>query len=263
MRPVFEKDNQDWEVLIQPAKRIKGALELTLENGKKIQVIDSLGEGHFIVNFNQVGSLKKFLNQYGHVPLPPYIRRSDNVEDRERYQSVFAKQEGSLAAPTASLHFSKGLLSHLNRAGIKSTRLTLHVGLGTFLPVMAENIEDHLMHPEWFELSLKTVSDIQKTQKAHQRIVAVGTTVVRALESACIVGNGTLVPYMGETRIFITPGFNFKITEALITNFHQPASTLLMLVSALAGRERILAVYEQAMKEKYRFLSYGDCMLIL
>ncbi len=262
LRPAMDSSTEEWEALVSPAKRIKGVTLLKLKPKGEVAVLESLGEGHFIVRLNRVGNVKKFLVQHGHIPLPPYIKRKDDASDRERYQTLFAKKEGSVAAPTAGLHFTPALLSSLKQKGIKQSSVTLHVGLGTFLPVSADDLEEHIMHPEWFEVSASTASTIQKTRARHGRVVAIGTTVVRALESAA-QPDGTFKTEADETRIFISPGYHFKSVDVLFTNFHQPKSTLLMLVSAFAGRERILAAYEEALREGYRFLSYGDAMLIL
>lgn len=262
LRPAFNEPPNEWEVLIHPAKRIKGVVVLKLEPKGEAAVLESLGEGHFLVRFNKTGNFKKFLNQYGHIPLPPYIKRKDESADRERYQTVFAKKDGSVAAPTAGLHFTPALLADLKKHGIRQASAVLHVGLGTFLPVDADEIENHVMHPERVEVSTILSKAIQSTRDRHGRVVAIGTTVVRALESSA-EEIGLVKPGSFETRIFITPGYTFKAIDVLFTNFHQPKSTLLMLVSAFAGRERILAAYQEALKEGYRFLSYGDAMLIV
>jgi S-adenosylmethionine:tRNA ribosyltransferase-isomerase len=262
LRPAFNEPPNEWEVLIHPAKRIKGVVILKLEPKGEVAVLESLGEGHFLVRFNKTGNFKKFLNQYGHIPLPPYIKRKDESADRERYQTVFAKKDGSVAAPTAGLHFTPALLADLKKNGVRQASAVLHVGLGTFLPVDAHEIENHVMHPERVEVSTILSKAVQSTRDRHGRVVAVGTTVVRALESSALE-SGLVKPGSFETRIFITPGYAFKAIDVLFTNFHQPKSTLLMLVSAFAGRERIMAAYQEALKEGYRFLSYGDAMLIL
>jgi S-adenosylmethionine:tRNA ribosyltransferase-isomerase len=195
------------------------------------------------------------LDRLGHVPLPPYIRRPDREADRERYQTVYARNPGAVAAPTAGLHFTEAILDEAVAAGIGVARVTLHVGIGTFRPVSAERVEDHRMDRERYEVSEETTEAIRRTRQSGGRIVAVGTTVVRTLESAALFGNS------GSTELFITPGFRFQAVDVLLTNFHLPRSTLLMLVSAFAGRERVLAAYEEAVREGYRFYSYGDAML--
>jgi S-adenosylmethionine:tRNA ribosyltransferase-isomerase len=262
LRQALGESPLEWEVLIRPSKRVKGTPRLKLEPRGEAAVLESLGEGHYIVRFDKIGPFNRFLGDAGHVPLPPYIRRQDTPEDRKRYQTLFARTAGSVAAPTAGLHFTKRLLEDLKGEGIGFASVTLHVGLGTFLAVSAEEIEDHVMHPERIEVPRATASEIERTRRGNGRIVAVGTTVVRALESAALQ-NGKVGAIKEETRIFIHPGFSFKAVDVLFTNFHQPRSTLLMLVSAFAGRERVLAAYNEALKEGYRFLSYGDAMLIL
>jgi S-adenosylmethionine:tRNA ribosyltransferase-isomerase len=200
------------------------------------------------------------LEAHGHVPLPPYIRHADDADDASRYQSIFAAQPGAVAAPTASLHFDAGLLAELGERGVGRARVTLHVGAGTFLPVRVADIAQHRMHSEWFEVSANTVAAIEAARSAGGRIVAVGTTVVRALESAARAG--TLQPVAGETDIFITPGFEFRVVDRLVTNFHLPRSTLLMLVAAFAGHAHVMALYRHAVAQRYRFFSYGDAMLL-
>lgn len=262
LRPSLGGTNREWEALVSPAKRIKGNPVLKLEPRGEAAVLESLGEGHFLIRLDKVGNLHQFLDRHGHVPLPPYIKRKDDASDRQRYQTVFAREEGSVAAPTAGLHFTKSLLAGIRKRGVRQASITLHVGLGTFLPVSSGDLEDHVMHPERFEVSGAAVSAIRSARQRHGRVVAVGTTVVRALESAAGAG-GELQKGNGETRLYITPGYAFKAVDALFTNFHQPNSTLLMLVCAFAGRERVLAAYGEALREGYRFLSYGDAMLIL
>jgi S-adenosylmethionine:tRNA ribosyltransferase-isomerase len=195
------------------------------------------------------------------MPLPPYIRRADEAADRERYQTVYARHPGAVAAPTAGLHFSRKIIERLELAGIGAGYVTLHVGAGTFQPVRAERVEDHVMHREWFRIDEALCDQIARTRQGGGRIIAVGTTVVRCLESAS--RDGELAPTAGETDIFIYPGYRFRQVDGLLTNFHLPESTLLMLVSAFAGRENVLAAYRHAVEEKYRFFSYGDAMLIL
>ena len=204
--------------------------------------------------------LMDLLHRAGHMPLPPYIERQDEMEDRERYQSVFARVPGAIAAPTASLHFDTPVLEALERRGVQRACLTLHVGAGTFQPVRGEDVAEHRMHQEWCEVGPAAVDAVVAARARGGRVIAVGTTVVRALESAG--AGGTLQPYSGETDLFITPGFRFRVVDALITNFHLPRSTLLMLVSAAAGRETVLAAYRHAVEAGYRFFSYGDAMYI-
>jgi S-adenosylmethionine:tRNA ribosyltransferase-isomerase len=200
------------------------------------------------------------LDAHGHVPLPPYIAHADGTDDERRYQTVFAAKPGAVAAPTAALHFDEPLLAALAARGVQSTRVTLHVGAGTFQPVRAERIEDHRMHSEWFEVGAGCVDAVRAAQARGGRVVAVGTTSVRSLESAA--RGGTLQPMQGDTDIFITPGFDFRVVDALVTNFHLPKSTLMMLVSALAGHTQVMALYRHAIEARYRFFSYGDAMLL-
>jgi S-adenosylmethionine:tRNA ribosyltransferase-isomerase len=200
------------------------------------------------------------LERHGHVPLPPYITHTDDADDERRYQTVFAARPGAVAAPTAALHFDAAVLDALRERGVQTANLTLHVGAGTFQPVRTENLAEHRMHSEWFEVSAATVAAIARTRAAGGAIVAAGTTTLRALESAA--RGGTLEPGARETDIFITPGFEFRVVDRLVTNFHLPRSTLLMLVSAFAGHDRIRALYAHAVQERYRFFSYGDAMLL-
>ena len=203
------------------------------------------------------------LQSHGHVPLPPYITHADDADDEARYQTVFARRPGAVAAPTAALHFDEALLAALQARGVKRAAVTLHVGAGTFQPVRVGNIADHRMHSEWFEVGAQTVAAIAATRAAGGRIVAVGTTTLRALESAARASpSGALAPFTGETDIFITPGFAFKVVDLLVTNFHLPRSTLLMLVSAFAGHAQVMALYRHAVEARYRFFSYGDAMLL-
>jgi len=202
------------------------------------------------------------LEQHGHVPLPPYITHADTADDAARYQTVFAAKPGAVAAPTAALHFDEALLAALAERGVQRAAVTLHVGAGTFQPVRVENIAEHRMHSEWFEVSEGTVAAIAATRAAGGRVVAVGTTTLRALESAARAHAGTLQPTSGDTNIFITPGFNFRVVDLLLTNFHLPKSTLMMLVSAFAGHVHIHALYRHAVESRYRFFSYGDAMLL-
>lgn len=200
------------------------------------------------------------LERFGHVPLPPYITHADTVEDERRYQTVFARRPGAVAAPTAALHFDEDVLAALRVRGVATAQVTLHVGAGTFQPVRSENLAEHRMHSEWFEVGAATVDTIAATRAAGGRIVAVGTTTLRALESAAL--GGTLQPGQRETDIFITPGFDFRVVDVLLTNFHLPRSTLMMLVSAFAGHERVQSLYRHAIEQRYRFFSYGDAMLL-
>ncbi|MDG2395534.1 tRNA preQ1(34) S-adenosylmethionine ribosyltransferase-isomerase QueA [Candidatus Thioglobus sp.] len=231
---------------------------ITLENGDKAQVIDKKN-GFYTLEFN-TDSLLGLLDQVGHIPLPPYIERTDEEADLERYQTVFAKKDGAVAAPTAGLHFDDELLKKLKNKGVNSAFVTLHVGAGTFQPVKSDNIIDHQMHSEYYEISQDTIDLINQTKANNGRIIAVGTTAVRSLESAA--KSGKLKAAKEETDIFIYPGYQFKVVDMMITNFHLPKSSLLMLVSAFIGRERMMEIYQHAIEEKYRFFSYGDAMLL-
>ncbi len=232
---------------------LKNNLEITVTDRK-----DSL----FELSLNKTDhKWMDVLDQIGHIPLPPYMEREDREDDRDRYQTVYAKEEGSVAAPTAGLHFDESLLQQLKEKGINSSYVTLHVGAGTFQPVRVKDISDHKMHKERFEITQETCDLIHKTKKNGGRVIAVGTTSVRVLESAA--KDGTLKASSGETDIFISPGYIFNVINGLITNFHLPESTLLMLVSALMGKENILNAYHNAIEKKYRFFSYGDAMLLL
>jgi S-adenosylmethionine:tRNA ribosyltransferase-isomerase len=215
----------------------------------------------FKLEFNINVTIHEVLQQIGHIPLPPYIEREDNKADRERYQTVFAENPGAVAAPTAGLHFSQKILDKITDKGIRSVFVTLHVGSGTFQPVRVENLDEHLMHKEYFEVSEDVVLAVEKTRKRGGRVIAIGTTSVRALESASVTGS--LKAGMDDTDLFITPGYQFRSVDAMLTNFHLPESTLLMLVSAFAGYERIMKAYQHAIENEYRFFSYGDAMFIL
>jgi S-adenosylmethionine:tRNA ribosyltransferase-isomerase len=206
------------------------------------------------------GDLMEILQRLGHMPLPPYITREDTERDRRRYQTVFAEIPGAVAAPTAGLHFDQALLAQLKETGIESTTVTLHVGAGTYQPVRVDDIEDHHMHAEWLEVPQSACDAVARTRSEGRRVIAVGTTAVRSLETAS--QSGPLEPFTGDSRIFIYPSYNFQVVDAMITNFHLPESTLLMLISAFAGREQMLAAYRHAVDEAYRFFSYGDAMFI-
>ena len=246
---------------IRSSKTPNAGARLTLEGGVEVEVLGREG-AFFQLRFVSDTPLPQLLEQHGHMPLPPYIKRADTPADRERYQTVFAEKPGAVAAPTAGLHFDQPLLAKLTAAGVETATLTLHVGAGTFQPIRTERIEDHTMHSEWLSVPPSVAEAITRTRERGGRVFAVGTTVVRALESAAAQGM-PLQPYEGETDIFIAPGFQFQVIDGLITNFHLPGSTLVMLVSALAGREAILSAYAHAVAEQYRFFSYGDAMLIM
>ena len=248
-----------WRTLARPAKRLQRGTKLLFEGGLTARVEDRESSGRLCLSFSQ--PIEPLLDEIGHVPLPPYIQRPDTDRDRERYQTIFARHAGAIAAPTAGLHFSRELVEQIEAAGIERIEITLHVGLGTFLPVTADEVEDHRMEEESYSISKQAVARIEKAQSRGNRVVAVGTTVVRALESAAR-DSRSLQAGAGSTRLFILPGFDFRIVDSLLTNFHLPRSTLLMLVSAFTGSERIREAYEEAIRSKYRFYSYGDAMLL-
>jgi S-adenosylmethionine:tRNA ribosyltransferase-isomerase len=250
-----------WEALVRPGKRAKPFTRLAFGNGLFTGVILGATEfGGRVIEFSYEGSFENLLQETGKMPLPPYIK--EYAGDPRRYQTVYARQEGSVAAPTAGLHFTEELLEKIRRKGVEIRTILLHVGLGTFRPVTAENITGHYMHAEQFEVGEETVRAVKAVREREGRVVAVGTTTVRCLETAAREG-GYLSPGKGWTDLFIYPGYCFKVTDAMITNFHLPRSTLLMMVSAFAGREKILAAYRTAVDERYRFFSFGDAMLIL
>lgn len=249
-----------WECLARPGKRVKPGVKLLFAEGVTGKVLETTATGGRIIEFPGEFGFREWLSRVGQTPLPPYI--TEALADPDRYQTVYAKAEGSVAAPTAGLHFTEGLLRELTKKGVKTGFLTLHVGLGTFRPVQTERVEEHLMHSEFFLLPPALVEQIGATKKAGNKVIAVGTTVVRVLESQAD-SEGRLKAGSGETAIFIYPGYQFKVIDGLITNFHLPRSTLLMLVSAFAGREFILESYAHAVKNKYRFFSFGDAMIIL
>ncbi|WP_242108509.1 tRNA preQ1(34) S-adenosylmethionine ribosyltransferase-isomerase QueA [Luteimonas aquatica] len=237
--------------------KIGGVIEL--DGGGEAEVLQRDGEFYHL-RFRVEDALESWLLRVGRLPLPPYIRREPGADDAERYQTVFARQVGAVAAPTAGLHFDDALLEALRAGGIAFGHVTLHVGAGTFQPVRVDDVREHRMHSEWLNVGAELVEQIRKTRAAGGRVVAVGTTVVRALEAA--MQQGELLPFAGETRIFILPGYRIRSVDALLTNFHLPESTLLMLVSAFAGKARVFAAYEHAVRERYRFFSYGDAMLL-
>jgi len=253
-----------WEALLRPSARARSGERLELADGGAAIPEERHGEGRWSVRFDPPLDLER-LDLIGEMPLPPYIGRPEGAvsEDRRDYQTVYASNPGAVAAPTAGLHFTQHLLDEIRDAGIESAYLTLHVGLGTFRPVSVEQIADHEMHQEWYCLSDSTAAAVNKALGEGRRIVCVGTTSVRALEGALVVGKGRVQPGDGWTKIFITPGFAFRGVGAMLTNFHLPRSTLLMLVSALAGREHVLSAYADAIAERYRFFSYGDAMFII
>ncbi len=250
-----------WETLVRPGKKARPGDKLSFGNGKLLaQVLGINVDGTRTIKLKYDGILEEILDELGEMPLPPYIK--EKLKDKDRYQTVYSKEKGSAAAPTAGLHFTKEILDALEEKGVKLAFLTLHVGLGTFRPVKVDNVEEHHMHEEYYEISKEAADTINKTKSNSGRIIAVGTTTTRTLET---VANeeGKILPEKGWTDIFIYPGYKFKAIDGLITNFHLPESTLIMLVSALAGREEVLNAYEIAVAEKYRFFSLGDAMFII
>ena len=287
---VEQTGERDWDVLARPGRRVRPGTVIVLDGdvrregegregaedgsgaegapsggrcgdsaGVTAEVLARVGDGRRRVRFSE--PIADHLERLGHVPLPPYIRRADQPADRERYQTVYARHPGAIAAPTAGLHFSEDLLAALAAAGVERAALTLHVGIGTFKPVTAPLVSDHRMESERFSIPPATAAAVAAARAAGRRIVAVGTTVVRALESAAAAAGGDVLPGEAATALFITPGFRFQVVDLLLTNFHLPRSTLLMLVAAFAGRDRVLAAYREAVVRGYRFYSYGDAML--
>ena len=254
------KENDIWETLVKPGKKAKPGTVIRFGDGiLKGTVVDVVEEGNRLIQFSYEGIFEEILDQLGQMPLPHYI--THQLKDKNRYQTVYAKHEGSAAAPTAGLHFTKELLQEIEDRGVKIAHVTLHVGLGTFRPVKVENVLDHHMHSEFYVVEKSEAEKINSTKREGGRVICVGTTSCRTIESASDE-NGVLKAGSGWTDIFIYPGYQFKILDCLITNFHLPESTLVMLVSALAGREHVLAAYEEAVKERYRFFSFGDAMFI-
>lgn len=254
------KENDIWETLVKPGKKAKSGTKLVFGDGLlTAEVVDVVEEGNRLIQFHYDGIFEEILDQLGQMPLPPYI--THQLKDKNRYQTVYAKYDGSAAAPTAGLHFTKELLQKVKDMGVDIAEVTLHVGLGTFRPVKVENVLDHHMHSEFYMVSQEAADKINRAKESGHRVIAVGTTSTRTLEAAADE-NGRLHETSGWTEIFIYPGYQFKVIDALITNFHLPQSTLVMLVSALAGREHVLHAYEIAVKERYRFFSFGDAMLI-
>ncbi|MCM3042170.1 tRNA preQ1(34) S-adenosylmethionine ribosyltransferase-isomerase QueA [Paenibacillus motobuensis] len=253
--------NDSWEALVKPGKKLKTGSVIVFSDDLKA-VIESEGEmGGRVLRFSYQGIFNEILDRLGQMPLPPYIK--ERLDDQERYQTVYSKHEGSAAAPTAGLHFTEDLLEQIRNKGVDIAFVTLHVGLGTFRPVSVDRIEDHVMHEEYYVLPQETADLLNATKQRGGRVVAVGTTSARTLETvAQKCGDGPIVKSSGWTGIFIYPGYTYKLVDALITNFHLPKSTLVMLVSALAGRENILNAYQEAIEQKYRFFSFGDAMFI-
>lgn len=254
------KSDRVWETLVKPGKKAKIGTKLVFGDGElKGEVIDIVEEGNRLIEFSFDGIFEEILDRLGQMPLPPYI--THKLEDKNRYQTVYAKNEGSAAAPTAGLHFTKELLEKIEKKGVKIVPVTLHVGLGTFRPVKEEEVLDHHMHSEFYTITAETAEVINQTKANGGRVIAVGTTSTRTLEAAA-GEHGKICECSGWTEIFIYPGYEFKVIDGLITNFHLPQSTLIMLVSAFAGRDHVLAAYEEAVKERYRFFSFGDAMFL-
>ena len=254
------KDGNVWETLVKPGKKAKPGTKISFGDGLLIgEVIDIVEEGNRLIRFSYEGIFEEILDKLGEMPLPPYI--THKLQDKGRYQTVYAKHDGIAAEPTAGLHFTKGLFEKIKEKGVNIAHVTLHVGLGTFRPVKVDDVEKHHMHSEFYVVEEDQAKLINDTKKAGKKVIAVGTTSCRTLESATDE-NGILQAKSGWTEIFIYPGYQFKMIDELITNFHLPESTLLMLVSALAGKENIMHAYEEAVKEKYRFFSFGDAMYI-
>ena len=255
------KENDIWECLVKPGKKARPGAKIVFGDGiLKGEIIDVVEEGNRLIQFQYEGIFEEILDQLGEMPLPPYI--THKLEDKNRYQTVYAKNDGSAAAPTAGLHFTQELLQKVQEKGVKIAHVTLHVGLGTFRPVKVDDVENHHMHSEFYVVEEDQAKLINDTKKQGGRVISVGTTSCRTLESAT-GEDGVLRAGSGWTEIFIYPGYQFKMIDGLITNFHLPESTLMMLVSALAGKDRIMAAYEEAVKERYRFFSFGDAMFIM
>lgn len=255
------RENDVWETLVKPGKKARPGTKLIFGDGcLRAEVLDVVEEGNRLIQFFYEGIFEEVLDRLGEMPLPPYI--THKLQDKNRYQTVYAKYDGSAAAPTAGLHFTEALLQEIREMGVETAFVTLHVGLGTFRPVKADNILEHHMHSEHYQVTQETADLINRTKENGGRVICVGTTSCRTVESAADEG-GRVQAGCGDTEIFIYPGYRFKVLDCLITNFHLPESTLVMLVSALAGRENVLAAYQKAVDERYRFFSFGDAMLIV
>jgi S-adenosylmethionine:tRNA ribosyltransferase-isomerase len=257
---------EEWEALVHPGQKLKPGARVTFERGGRTihgEILERLFFGRRRIRLEaESGTLDEAIDAIGRIPLPPYIHRPDTAEDRERYQTVYAAQRGSIAAPTAGLHFDAPLLAALDAAGIERVSVTLHVGYGTFKPVRVEDVEAHVVDPEPYEISDRAAAAINRALDEGRRVIAVGTTTTRALEHAALAGEGRMVPGHADADLFIYPGFDFRVVRGLLTNFHLPKSSLLILVSAFAGRARVLEAYREAVTQRYRFYSYGDAMLI-
>ena len=254
-------EGDKWETLVKPAKRMKVGSVVSFGDGRlKATVVEELDQGGRIIEFSYDGVFLEVLESLGEMPLPPYIK--ERLEDKERYQTVYAKENGSAAAPTAGLHFTEELMQQIRDKGVNIVPVTLHVGLGTFRPVSVDSLEDHKMHSEYYNVSKETAEMIEATKKAGKRVIAVGTTSIRTLETVARDNDGHVVTASGWTDIFISPGYEFRVVDAFVTNFHLPKSTLVMLVSAYLGREFTLEAYQHAIEERYRFFSFGDAMFV-
>jgi S-adenosylmethionine:tRNA ribosyltransferase-isomerase len=265
VQPAAEPDT--WVALVHPGQRLREGSRMRFEGAGRVLTAEVLGR-HFHgrrtvrLSTGDGSPVGETIDAIGHIPLPPYIKRADTASDRERYQTVFARERGSIAAPTAGLHFTPQILDELNRRGIERATVTLHVGYGTFQPVRVDRVEEHRVEGEHYEVTPETAAALTRAAQQGRRVIAVGTTTTRTLESLTVTGAGEVLPGRGETTLFIYPGFDFRIVSGLVTNFHLPRSSLLMLVSAFAGREGVLAAYREAIAKRYRFYSYGDAMLI-
>ena len=258
---LIDRGEKTWECLVRPGKKLREGAALSFGEGRlTARVTRVLENGNRLVRFDYEGIFLELLESLGKMPLPPYIR--EELQDRERYQTVYARETGSAAAPTAGLHFTEELLERIREMGVRICSVTLHVGLGTFRPVKAEDVRDHQMHSEYCVIPQETAETVNRTRREGGRVICVGTTSCRTLESWA-EEDGTLRASAGWTNIFIYPGYRFKVLDGLITNFHLPESTLIMLVSALAGRDHVMAAYQEAVRERYRFFSFGDAMLVL
>ena len=254
-------EGDKWETLVKPAKRMKVGSVVSFGDGRlKATVVEELDQGGRTIEFSYEGVFLEVLESLGEMPLPPYIK--ERLEDKERYQTVYAKENGSAAAPTAGLHFTEELMQQIRDKGVNIVPVTLHVGLGTFRPVSVDSLEDHKMHSEYYNVSKETAEMIEATKKAGKRVIAVGTTSIRTLETVARDNDGHVVTASGWTDIFISPGYEFRVVDAFVTNFHLPKSTLVMLVSAYLGREFTLEAYQHAIEERYRFFSFGDAMFV-
>ena len=266
-RPLGVRSSQLWEALVHPGQKLKPGAHIRFQGGGIVihgEILEQRFFGRRTVRLQSDDvDLETAIGRIGHIPLPPYIRRADRESDHERYQTVYARERGSIAAPTAGLHFTDALLEQLTEAGIERVRVTLHVGYGTFKPVRAERVEDHVVDPEWFTVSEAAAEALTRACRDGRRIIAVGTTTTRALESLEVTDDGRVRPQSGEATLFIHPGHEFRLVGGLITNFHLPRSSLLMLVAAFAGRDRVMNAYRTAVAAGYRFYSYGDAMLII